>query len=266
MRAGVAAKAQHASRGKRRGSILENSDQDNVTTSAKRVRTAPKRRARAELLYTSDDVEDSEYDDRDKGRRRVRRRGATANALRRYGACTTVRLSRPQARALTSPAEAPPATSVAQGSKDPIPRTLCGNYSRRTFPLEVTINESYPLFYRQFHVPVFDAVSGGSSFPSVPFNKFYAAHMLTLICSAIQEDDIAGGTHATEEEESRSVPPGPGVRTNAPRSVFDLYTPRWVKGRGPSKVCEPTVAFLHFPCTTFAALLYRARRPQILMT
>ena len=40
---------------------------------------------------------------------------------------------------------------------------------------------------------------------------------------------------------------------NAPRSQHDLYTPRWVKGRGPTKVCH--ASFRAFVMLTFPAML-----------
>ncbi|KAI0643214.1 hypothetical protein C8Q79DRAFT_977766 [Trametes meyenii] len=72
-------------------------------------------------------------------------------------------------------------------------------YPNRTFPLSVTVHENFPLFYRRFPVS------------SVINPDLAAAH-------GIRVPKVLDGT------------------PNPPRDALDLYTPRFVKGRGPSKV------------------------------
>ncbi|TBU28817.1 hypothetical protein BD311DRAFT_788246 [Dichomitus squalens] len=69
-------------------------------------------------------------------------------------------------------------------------------YPNRTFPLRIPIHDNFALFYRRFPV------------------------------SSVVDHELAAIRIAT-------VPDG---TPNEPRDVFDLYTPRFVKGRGTSKV------------------------------
>ncbi|KAI0695669.1 hypothetical protein C8T65DRAFT_664881 [Cerioporus squamosus] len=72
-------------------------------------------------------------------------------------------------------------------------------YPNRTFPLRIPIHDNFPLFYRRFPVS------------SVIDVELAAVHKVP-------------------------VPKVPDALPNAPRDAFDLYTPRFVKGRGTTKV------------------------------
>ncbi|KAH6915163.1 hypothetical protein BKA70DRAFT_1557478 [Coprinopsis sp. MPI-PUGE-AT-0042] len=71
----------------------------------------------------------------------------------------------------------------------------------RTFPARIAISASFPLFYRRFPVSAYIQLSAEYDSPCVLF----------------------GVSH-------------PGGTYNPPRDPFDLYTPRFVKGSGSSKV------------------------------
>ncbi|KAM5530441.1 hypothetical protein V8D89_015881 [Ganoderma adspersum] len=71
-------------------------------------------------------------------------------------------------------------------------------YPNRTFPLRVPIHSFFPLFYRRF--PVSSAI----------------------------DPELAGADRIL-------VPSVPEASSNQPRDAFDLYTPRFVKGKGTSK-------------------------------
>ncbi|KAI0819706.1 hypothetical protein BC628DRAFT_1401141 [Trametes gibbosa] len=89
----------------------------------------------------------------------------------------------------------------AAGSDDAVP-PLADNvaiYPSRTFPLSIPIHENFLLFYRRFPV------------------------------SSVVDRDLATAHNLT-------VPRVPDSVSNPPRDAFDLYTPRYVKGRGTSKV------------------------------
>ena len=80
----------------------------------------------------------------------------------------------------------------------------------RTFPSTVPLHPSFPAFYRKFAVPQ-DRFRYGIDYLLSVLDAEY------LICT--------------------SASSLPGAVKNSPRSTFDLYTPRWVKGRGTTKVC-----------------------------
>ncbi|TFK83568.1 hypothetical protein K466DRAFT_554853 [Polyporus arcularius HHB13444] len=72
-------------------------------------------------------------------------------------------------------------------------------YLNRTLPLRIPIHDNFPLFYRRFPVS------------SVIDVELAAAHKISVLRV-------------------------PDALSNAPRDAFDLYTPRFVKGRGTTKV------------------------------
>ncbi|GJJ14295.1 hypothetical protein Clacol_008559 [Clathrus columnatus] len=73
---------------------------------------------------------------------------------------------------------------------------------RRTFPPDIPIREDYPSFYRQY--------------PIIPY--FFPHGCTTSVLAA------------------RTTKRSPPSITNEPRSAYDLYTPRFVKGVGINKV------------------------------
>ncbi|KAI0758654.1 hypothetical protein BD413DRAFT_599210 [Trametes elegans] len=72
-------------------------------------------------------------------------------------------------------------------------------HPNRTFPVTIPLHGAFPLFYRRFHV------------------------------SSVIDTDLAAAHKFSGPKVPDGVP-------NPPRDGFDLYTPRFVKGRGTSKV------------------------------
>lgn len=81
----------------------------------------------------------------------------------------------------------------------------------RTFPSSVPIHPSFPGFYRKF---------------SVPKDRF--RYVINPLLNVLKIEYLL----------CTSASSLPGAVKNSPRSTFDLYTPRWVKGRGTTKVCR----------------------------
>lgn len=81
---------------------------------------------------------------------------------------------------------------------------------RRTFPPSVSIHPAFTLFYRKF---------------AVPKDRFTYVRVLFLAPRLWLISSLAPSPSAL-----------PGATPNLPRSALDLYIPRWVKGRGTTKV------------------------------
>ncbi|KAJ7471782.1 hypothetical protein FB451DRAFT_307355 [Mycena latifolia] len=92
-------------------------------------------------------------------------------------------------------------TSRAPGlkSKQNAPSTQL-IFTTRALPTHIPIDPEFPLFYRRFPVSSYSR-AGGSGSPCSPFGM-----------------------------------PHPGGEYNPPRDAFDLYTPRFVKGKGVDKI------------------------------
>ncbi|RPD72920.1 hypothetical protein L226DRAFT_524382 [Lentinus tigrinus ALCF2SS1-7] len=103
---------------------------------------------------------------------------------------------RKKQRTSTTPVTSAPTSEPASGSEDQDSSESSTTYPNRTFPLRIPIHDHFPLFYRRFPVS-----------------------------SVIDVD-----THKIP------VPKVPDALPNAPRDAFDLYTPRFVKGKGTTKV------------------------------
>jgi hypothetical protein len=75
--------------------------------------------------------------------------------------------------------------------------------------------------------------------------KFHSLHSIRVVPDCVagttspaheRDEQETGEDRAAEEGEEGDAPPAPGACPNAPRTLFDLYTPRWVRGRGAGKV------------------------------
>ncbi|KAH9895805.1 hypothetical protein C8Q73DRAFT_689543 [Cubamyces lactineus] len=121
----------------------------------------------------------------------------TRKRARRSQQCPTGNPSkRRRAATSTSAATADVAPSSDESAAD---NGDTSAYPNRTFPLSLPIHANFPLFYRQFP---------GSSVIDADLAQAYNIKIPT----------VSDGT------------------PNAPRDALDLYTPRFVKGRGTSKV------------------------------
>ncbi|KAF5319688.1 hypothetical protein D9619_008882 [Psilocybe cf. subviscida] len=129
----------------------------------------------------------------------------------------TLRLKRPQAPPETPPRRSKrarcatfiaPSPSPSQESQDDqpaspersLPNAVSPTFTNRTLPSTIAINPTFSLFYRRF-----------------PASSYYQAADTDSPCS------LFGVGH-------------PGGVYNIPRNAFDLYTPRFVRGKGTEKV------------------------------
>ncbi|KAI0653118.1 hypothetical protein C8Q70DRAFT_1038514 [Cubamyces menziesii] len=102
-------------------------------------------------------------------------------------------------RRTAAPTSTVAVTVVSSSSELPTDSGDTSAYPNRTFPLSLPIHVNFPLFYRQFPV------------------------------SSVIDIDLAEAYDIGLASVSDGTP-------NAPRDALDLYTPRFVKGRGTSKV------------------------------
>ncbi len=100
-------------------------------------------------------------------------------------------------------------------------------YPNRTFPLRIPIHSFFPLFYRRF--PVSSAVDpelAAYAFPSIFRVRVdivcHVPFCMSHLCRRANHIPLLSDPEAT---------------SNPPRDALDLYTPRFVKGKGTSKVC-----------------------------
>ncbi|KAI0739479.1 hypothetical protein C8Q80DRAFT_1198985 [Daedaleopsis nitida] len=112
-------------------------------------------------------------------------------------------------RATSASATTPPLGSASSAPSAPVPQEQeevpaasdedVATYPNRTFPLRVPIHDNFALFYRRFPV------------------------------SSVIDEELAAVKNVKMPRVADAMP-------NPPREDFDLYTPRFVKGKGTSKV------------------------------
>ena len=99
-------------------------------------------------------------------------------------------------------------------------------YPNRTFPLRIPIHSFFPLFYRRF--PVSSSVNPELAAYALPSAFHVHIDIVCRIPSCIPLLCCRANRI--------SLPSVPEATSNQPRDAFDLYTPRFVKGKGTSKV------------------------------
>ncbi|CDO70671.1 hypothetical protein BN946_scf184761.g9 [Trametes cinnabarina] len=102
-------------------------------------------------------------------------------------------------RRTVAPLSVPASAEARASSTSPSSDDTGAAYPNRTFPASVSIHENFPLFYRKF-----------------PVSSIIDAEL--AVAYGIRVPKVGDGT------------------PNSPRGALDLYTPRFVKGRGTSKV------------------------------
>ncbi|KAJ3576409.1 hypothetical protein NP233_g438 [Leucocoprinus birnbaumii] len=91
-------------------------------------------------------------------------------------------------------------TGAPSSTSPPVAVALTPIFTSRTFPSTIEISSKFPLFYRRY-----------------PISSYFQPPHLDSPFALLNARD-PGGTY------------------NPPRSAFDLYTPRFVKGKGPGKL------------------------------